>query len=657
MSASRHESQCTTQALDAAACSATIDGAFRCQSAAAPDAVALVWSGGSVSYSELDRRSDQFAQFLRMRGVLKGARVATLLDRSAEAVVALLGILKAGAAFVPLDPRAPPQRRDGMLADCMPALVLTREGCGHAPQAAPPTWPTADLDLVADEVARQPAAPFEDGSRPDSLAYVMYTSGSTGRPKGVMVPHRAVTGLVLDNPFADFGPSETFLSLAPLTFDASTFEIWGALLNGGRLAILPEPAPSLSDIEAAISSHGVTTLWLTAGLFHLMVDEAIDALRPLRQLLAGGDVLSRPHVDRALRELPTCRLINGYGPTEATTFACCYTVTQHGLGTGAVPIGTPIARTEVHILDDAMRPVQDGSPGELYVGGEGLADGYLNLPDATARSFVANPFDVAEGARLYRTGDLVRKREDGNLQFIGRADRQVKVNGHRVELDAVELAIRSIDGVADAAVVARDQCAAGTRIDGFLVLANRSGTTEAAVRAAMRAALPAPMLPASAIVLDRFPLTRNGKVDRGALSRIPAQSGRAHAAPAPTQQTSADQTERMLRDIWSAALGVPVSDVDTNFFDLGGTSLELMRVHAAVAREIDPRISIMLLFRFPTIRGLARHIHGNGAPDDRVSEPANSRNAIDRSAKYRQRMRDARSGGTSSGSMGTGSSK
>jgi len=619
---------------------ATIHARFRERAASNPTAAAILDCGAAVSYGELDRRSDAVAGFLASQGAGRGTRVATLLDRSADAVTALLGILKTGAAYVPLDPRAGTPYLAQTLSDCQPAMVLTATG------SMPAGWnaDTGSYSTVGIAAALEWArpgmanAPGDDGRSADP-AYVMYTSGSTGRPKGVVIPHRAVVGLVVDNPFASFGPSETFMAMAPLAFDASTFELWGALLNGGQLAIMRAATPSPQEIGDAIAANAVTTLWLTAGMFHLMVDEAVGALRPLRQLLAGGDALSRPHVERALRELPGCRLINGYGPTENTTFSCCCTLTTESLGQGSVPVGMPVAGTEALVLDDALRPVADGKPGELHLGGEGLANGYLGMPELTAGSFIPHPLDATPGARLYRTGDMVRRRPDGNLEFLGRRDRQVKVNGHRVELDGVEAALRSLPGVLDAAATPRVQGAAGTRIDGFLVLSERSTEAEAAVRLAVRETLAPAMAPSAIVVLDRLPLTSNGKVDRAALSRLAANP------PAPPSLDAAgptDATERLLAEVWGSVLGAPVHDLDRNFFDLGGTSLELVRVQAELTRRLGAPVETLTLFEFPTIRTLSRRLRGEASAGTPVgpapAQPAN------RAASYRQRMRNARTG-------------
>ena len=354
---------------------------------------------------------------------------------------------------------------------------------------------------------------------------MMYTSGSTGCPKGVMIPHRGIVRLVSDCNFVNLGREEVILHLAPLSFDASTFELWGALLNGGKLVILPAPHPSLNDIAEAIRVNGVTTLWLTAGLFHLMVESCLDGLRPLRQLIVGGDVLSPPHVAKALKALPSCRIVNGYGPTENTTFTCCYAIPQNTPPSGPIPIGSAIQDTTVYVLDADRRPVPVGEEGELYAGGAGVALGYLNQPELTAERFVDDPFARRTGARLYRTGDRVRQRPDGTIEFLGRADRQIKLSGKRVELDAIEAHLRAEETVRDAAVVARVDSAGRRSVAAFVTPRDLDPH---ALRRSLRARLPDFMVPASITVVQSLPLSPNGKVDRAQLAHL--ESGPASAA-------------------------------------------------------------------------------------------------------------------------------
>ena len=309
-----------------------------------------------------------------------------------------------------------------------------------------------DADDFSDEADTNP----ENNVQPKDLAYIMYTSGSTGTPKGVAIPHRAVVRLVKETDYASFSPNETFLQLAPISFDASTFEIWGPLLNGGKLVVMSPALPTLEEIGRAIRDHGVTTLWLTAGLFNAMVDERLDDLRPLRQLLAGGDVLSVSHVRKALNALKNTRLINGYGPTESTTFACCHTIDANAPLESAIPIGKPIANTTAYILDSNLQPVPIGASGELCIGGDGLARGYWRREELTAEKFVADPFSREPGARLYKTGDLARWRSDGVIEFLGRVDNQIKLRGFRIEPGEIEFALKQQPGVRDSVVIARE---------------------------------------------------------------------------------------------------------------------------------------------------------------------------------------------------------
>ncbi len=360
-------------------------------------------------------------------------------------VVGLLGILKAGAAYVPLDLALPSDRLRFIAEDTGIRVVVTHTHLLHRLPASDASVVCLDTDWQAG-VRGGTANP---GVRvaAEHPAYVMYTSGSTGKPKGVCIPHRGVVRLVMATNYIDLSANDVLLQYAPLAFDASTFEVWGALLHGARLGVFTGHGASLVELGRVLQEYRVTVLWLTAALFHMFVDEQLEDLRRLRVLLAGGDVLSPPHVTKVLAQLPDCRLVNGYGPTENTTFTCCYPMTTPEDVGSSVSIGRPIANTQVYVLDRYLEPVPVGVPGELYVGGAGLALAYVNKPSLTAEQFVVHPFSARPGARLYRTGDRVRYLPDGNLEFLGRLDHQVKIRGFRVELGEIETGpARSSDG-------------------------------------------------------------------------------------------------------------------------------------------------------------------------------------------------------------------
>jgi len=511
--------------FDFAAIGETITKRFAALVQTVGGAVAVVQGSESLTYAELDRRSNQLARILRRRGIGAGSLVALHGGRSADSLLSILATLKVGAAYVPLDPTAPAAYLDWMLRDCGADLVLS---AAHIADEF--SLPTLRLDAALDSAGAESGVAVEDGAGPADIAYVMYTSGSTGRPKGVLTPHRAVVRLVTGQTYARFGGDEAFLHTAPLAFDASTFEIWGALLHGGRLVIVENDRASLQSITDTIRENGVTTAWFTAGLFHALVDHQLEALRGLRQILAGGDVLSPTHVLRAQAALPDCQLINGYGPTENTTFTCCYRVPREGWGGGPVLIGTPIRGTYVRLLDDDMNPVADGEVGMLYAGGLGLASGYLGDAQHSATQFVPDP--GRPGATLYRTGDLVRRRPDGNLDFIGRRDRQVKIDGKRVELGEIEEALRRGRGVADAVVVVGDGSA--PLLTGYIKPATGESDHVALVAQArhdLLEMLPAHMRPSQLVVIDALPLTANGKVD---LARLPTPRSAATSAAGTT---------------------------------------------------------------------------------------------------------------------------
>jgi amino acid adenylation domain-containing protein len=581
-------------------------------------APALVCDGVEASYADLDRASTRIGAQLRRAGLRRGQIVGLIARRSIEATAAILGILKAGGAYLPLDVSYPPELLRYICSDSELSLTLVEQASLATVDVSSfwtgKTWrlsfsegltgPFGDSrDWNADPAPRDAVeSPLAIGA--DDLAYVMYTSGSTGRPKGVMIPHRGILRLVTDCNFADLGPEEVILHLAPLSFDASTFELWGALLNGGKLAIVPAPHPSLDEIADAIRANGVTTLWLTAGLFHLMVERRLDGLLPLRQLIAGGDVLSAPHVAKALKALPLCRIVNGYGPTENTTFTCCYAIPRNPPPSGPLPIGSAIQGTSVHVLDEDRRPVSAGQEGELYAGGAGVALGYLNQPELTAEKFVEDPFVPWTGARLYRTGDRVRQRPDGTVEFLGRVDRQIKLNGKRVELDAVEAHLRSENMVRDAAVIVRVNSAGRRSMVAFVTPLD---VDPRALRRSLLARAPDFMVPASITVLQSLPLSPNGKVDRGQLSNLKPGPEPPLEALSPRSDAT---TQSLLRDILAGVLGYDAFRVDDNFFDLGATSLDLIGVHAKIVEIFGPILTAVDLFEHPNIKAVAAKIDG-----------------------------------------------
>ncbi len=576
----------------------TLTKRFAASVQAAASAVAVVQGVEILSYADLDRRSNQLARFLHRQGVRAGSVVALHAGRSIASVLAIVATLKTGAAYVPLDPTAPIAYHDWILRDCGADMVLSAIG-----RIVEFSVPTLNLEDALATAESEPEDALEIACGPADIACIMYTSGSTGRPKGALIPHRAVVRLVIDQTYARFGPDEIFLHNAPLAFDASTFEIWGTLLHGARGVLIEDDRASLQSIVDTIQKHHVTTAWFTAGLFNALVDHQLDALGGLRQILAGGDVLSPTHVLRAQAAHPDCQLINGYGPTENTTFTCCYRIPREGWGRGPVPIGVPIRGTYVRLLDDDMKPVAEGEVGMLYAGGLGLASGYLGDARHSATQFVADPLHV--GATLYQTGDLARRRPDGNLDFMGRRDRQIKIDGKRVELSEIEEAMRRSNGVADAIVTTVRNEAGAALLTGYIKPVSSVHDRAALIleaRASLLRALPPHMWPSQVVVLDEFPLTLNGKVDQ---ERLPVR----RLSEASPGSSATDETATVLSGIFARTLGLRDIGPDTNFFDLGATSLKLVEAHALIAL-IWPTVDVLALFQHPNVRELSQAIEG-----------------------------------------------
>ena len=575
---------------------------FEQQADRTPSAVAVEFKDQRFSYREVDERATKVARYLRDLGVGPEMPVAVCLGRSPELIFVLMGILKAGGAYLPLDASYPAERLAFMLEDTQcQVLVTERALLDRLPVSA---MITVCIDEEWSVIAEKQSAGRSDLTRPENLAYIIYTSGSTGKPKGVAVVHHNIVRLVRETAYASMSSDEVFLLLAPVSFDASTFEIWAPLLNGAKLAICPEPTPTPTELGALLNKHQVTTLWLTAGLFRLMVDEQLDSLASLRQLISGGDVLSVTHVRRVIENLP-CRMINGYGPTENTTFSCCHTVRGVDDLNGTVSIGRPIANTEAYVLDGKLQPVPVGTIGELYLGGEGLARGYVGRPDLTAGKFVAHPHSARPGARLYRTGDFARYRNAGELEFFGRRDGQVKIRGFRIELGEIEALIARHPAVQDVVVlVAQKSENQEKRIVAHVVPKDGAPVSVSDLREHAQRHLPEYMAPAGWVIMEALPLTPNGKVDRDALERHDDRG----LDREETYEPPRTATEQTLAQIWQELLEVDRVSRKTNFFDLGGHSLLAMQAISRINKAFSVDLSTRTFFESPTVASLAQAV-------------------------------------------------
>ncbi|MFI9272171.1 non-ribosomal peptide synthase/polyketide synthase [Kitasatospora sp. NPDC052896] len=565
---------------------------FAEQAGRTPEAVALRQGGNELTYRQLDDWSDRLASRLLTDGLAPEARVALLMDRSAELVVAQLAVLKAGGAYVPVDARAPEERRRVLLARAGATTRLTAE------QVA-----AARTD-VAGEAAR-PVPPAD----PDRLAYVMFTSGSTGQPKAVAVRHRDVASLATDSRFAG-GLCDRVLLHSPVAFDAATFEVWAPLLNGGCVVVAPEGPVDAALLRRLAGSGGLTALWLTAGLFRLLAQDTPDCFAGLRRLWTGGDVVPAAAVRRVLGACPGLSVVDGYGPTETTTFATSFTLADATTVPDTVPIGHPLDDKRVHVLDGRLRPVPPGCAGELYVAGEGVARGYLGRAGETAARFLADPLGPP-GARMYRTGDLARRRPDGTVEFLGRADDQVKIRGFRVEPGEVEAALAAHPEVTDVAVLTREERPGGRRLVAYVV--GPAGNDPEELRAFAARALPDYLVPAAFVPLAALPLSGNGKVDRAALPAPDAEHGGGHRE----RVAPRTEAERRTAEVFGEVLGMRPPGVEESFFELGGDSILSIRLAGRLSEAFGTDLTPRTVFAHPTPAGLARLLtEEQGQPGD-----------------------------------------
>jgi amino acid adenylation domain-containing protein len=574
----------------------TVAQLFEEQVELTPNALALVFEDEKLTYRELNRRANRVASQLRERGVRKNDLVGISMERCLEMVVGLLAILKAGAAYVPVDPNHPAARLEFMLGDAGVRVVLTR---GPWDASLPESVEAVHVDGAPGDAAWD-ANVISDGGL-DDLAYVMYTSGSTGTPKGVEVPHRAIVRLLFEGGFAQLDRDQVLLQLAPLAFDASTLEIWGALLHGGRCVLFPERVPSAEALGAALRKHEVTTLWLTSSLFNSIIDEAPETLTSVKHVLTGGEALSVPHIRRAVAALPNTLITNGYGPTESTTFTTTHPIPRElPANAASIPIGRPIGNTQVYVLDRKMQPAPLGVTGELYIGGDGLAKGYLNRPELTRERFVVDPFTT--GARLYRTGDLVRYLPDGTLDFQGRVDHQVKIRGFRIELGEIEACLRSHAGVQDAVVVMDESAAGQKRLIAYAASQKPPSEVTAQLRKLLGEKLPEYMLPSAFVVMAKLPMTASGKINRREL---------------PPPDITTDTTgytaprypaEELIAGIWTEVLKRPSVGIHDDFFQAGGHSLLAAQVISRIRKIFGVELPLRSIFESPTVAALAGRV-------------------------------------------------
>lgn len=572
---------------------------FEDQAAKSPHSAAVSTGAETWSYVQLDAFANQAANCLKRAGVRTGSLVGVSLPRSLKTIAVLIGILKAGAAYVPFNLTYPEERLRFMVDDAgISCLISDRSAAGKLAALGDGKHTFVYVDGLEDE------SPVFAGSPAHSsdLAYVMYTSGSTGVPKGVMVEHRGIARLVCHPDYMKIGPQDVFIQLAPLSFDASTLEIWAPLLNGAKLVIPPPEMTSLADIADALPRFGVTTLWLTSGLFNAMVDEYPEALRDVKQLLSGGDVLSPVHVRKALDAVRCGCVINGYGPTENTTFTCCHHVTREDTSSGTIPIGRPIRGTEVFILNEEMLPVTGEQIGEIYIGGEGLARGYLRRPELTMEKFVRNPLSSDPSARLYRSGDLAHYNANGDIEFDGRIDLQVKIRGFRIELGGVEAIVNSVPGVSDSAVVVKHAGTDSKRLACYFVRKGMDGPGAAALERIIKEKLPAYMVPSEFVELDQLPLNPNGKVDRRYLAECESTRKR---EPDNGHFAAAGKLEREIAATLAELLDHSSVGMDDDFFQLGGNSLVAARLFARIGKQFGKRLPLATVLNARTPRQLA----------------------------------------------------
>ena len=586
---------------------------FEAQALHTPEATAICEAERRYSYAQLNCKANQWARYLLRRGAQPGDCIAVVVPRSAELVILQLAILKSGGVYLPIDAELPVERRRFIVEDSGARLVITAGQPSLQDQTASVSW----VSVAETEVEKENTQNLGVKVAPQAPAYVMYTSGSTGTPKGVAVPHRAVTRLVINGGYAEISVSDCIAHYSNPTFDASTFEVWGALLNGASMLIVAQ-STVLDGARFArlLIEHRVTAMYLSVGLFNRYVEPLADVFRQLRYLMVGGDALDPHTVRRVLRESPPQQLLNVYGPTECTTFASFHRITERDVEAHQIPIGRPISNTQIYVLDEAGQPVPIGVRGEIHIGGDGVACGYLNRAELTAQRFMRNPFRDSPEERIYKTGDVGRWRPDGTLEFLGRNDHQVKIRGFRIELGEIEAQLSSHPAVAECVVVARQDAPGEKRLVAYVVPRQIEIAPSAeALRAELLSVLPEYMIPSAFVMLERFPLTSGGKVDRRAL---PAPDVAAYAMR--TYEPPSGPSEQLLAELWSELLHVARVGRADNFFELGGHSLLAVALVDRLRRQ-GVATEVRRIFENPVLSQYAKVLELAASED--VAVPAN----------------------------------
>ncbi|WP_428263972.1 non-ribosomal peptide synthetase [Haliangium sp.] len=573
-----------------------------------PSAEAVVWGGETLSYAELDRRANQLAHHLQSLGIGPDVLVAVSLERSVEMVVAWVAALKASGGVVNVDPGYPAERQAFMIADSRARVLVTMKEL--APATPPEGTQVVCLDADADAIAAHPQDRLANRAAPSNLAYVIYTSGSTGRPKGVATSHTALIRLIVNNDYIPYQAHDRVAQVSNASFDLVLLEVWGAFLSGACLVGIPtEVVLSPFELEETLRREKISILILATALFNQIARVHPSAFRGVKHLLFGGEAVQPQWVAAVMRAGPPERLVHAYGPAENSCLTTWHLVTEIPEDGGTVPIGKPVRNTQVYLLDEARELVPVGAVGELYIGGVGLARGYLHQPELTEERFVPNPFSDQPDARMYRTGDRARWLPDGTLEFIGRADFQVKIRGFRVEPGEIEAVLAQHPGVAHGLIMVREDEPGDRRLVGYVDGMSGASLDVAELRGFLQERLPDYMVPSAIVILDEFPLNPNGKVDRGAL---PSPRPEDYAATA-DYVAPRTELEQKLAEVWAEILGVAKVGVNDDFFDLGGHSLLAVRLATRLGEVLGRRTRSTAVFQAPTIAALAEILDSDSA--------------------------------------------